>query len=79
MWTRLYCRKDFNIAVLCYILTRVFPAVGRDLIENVATQNGNDNGNGENIIAYIVVFEPKYTLLHLICLFKYSCFFQTYP
>jgi hypothetical protein len=48
-------------------------------LESLATKNGNDNGNGENRIAYIVVFEPKYTLLHLICLFKYSCFFQTYP
>jgi hypothetical protein len=35
------------------------------------------NDNGKNIIAYIVVFEPKYTLRHLICLFKYSCFSQT--
>ena len=42
----------------------------------LATQNGNDNGNGENIIAYIVVFEPKYTLLHLICLFSIPVSFK---
>ena len=36
-------------------------------------------GNRKNIIAYIIVFVAKYMLLHLICLFKYSCFFQTYP
>jgi hypothetical protein len=31
----------------------------------------------KKIVAYIVVFEPKYTLLHLVCLFKCSCFSQT--
>ena len=34
------------------------------LIGSLAIWNGNDND--KNIIAYIVVFEPKYTLLHLI-------------
>ena len=43
---------------------------------NLERQRQRQRGN---IIAYIVVFEPKYTLLRLICLCKYSCFFQTYP
>lgn len=38
--------------------------------------NGNDNGNGKNIFTYFIVFETKYTLLHLICLFQFPLSFK---